>query len=1225
MLSIITAFSLEIDGLNNQVLYGLEEKNRLAVSWIKNYPNNIASLMEIEDATLITGITNKGTSQITHVGPGVAIEFINLSTDIKSTQMLYGDPDKIIDSIENYLNQLNQIAENKTISHINKKGVSAMVKYRFLEYVVDSKKLKSEGSSDLKGMDSNVRTAVITITEDSLNNKLEGIYFELDLDSKEIIKDYMNYDEELSNKVSDDFDSTYGSGGWDRWREDWIKKQGWKINIMGVGNTYNWGTFIGNIFEYTDFITDDDLHGVIIMWHQGGDIRGNYSVPEIWIGDFESFTAIQDIQDIEEEMAYRLGYDGNWTNLEQDIHNWWFETGEESTTIQEDYEDVGQMRLPMESSNKSGKNVVESDEDLFEEVTNEIVEEYTEGSEEFPEGKKTYSWELDMGYVEDYLKNNTDWKENKVKRYLKWLGGKTAGDNNKESSKKIALELWTSPKNYMGEDFFDYYKGPAQSRDSDNSEKSNFETALKMLDEENSPDVIVSHSAHWSGGWVEQILVHKDAIDKVKILEEIMDSLGKYLLLDEDVYRMMESADQVEAYGEWAADEAMDILGITKEDIEANSEIERYLQEAVFATFGYYGELTLSDGKQLKKEFDPYRKELTSVPYKELEDKGQIPLLMESSNKNTLEDWYVIGLISDSGEDRLWNFEDPSGLLQISPPYIQGEKGFIDGMLDLYGEDFGKTLALNIIESNEKEIIGEEKERILKEIDNYYKESTEIDTNYFNNKNKYIVYQLVQMDKRASVDKSSGDISYFSWIKKNYPEKYEYFNSIPVGQKGRYYSESQEFVRQKLDEITGVTINSSGNGYAFCYIDYYGSSRNKCFEKPDALIAYVNKIKNKTSMNKESKTNEDVIEMFLKDSFPKDKMSEWGTDNLKISKRSDGWSLVNYSTPLLYRANGELTVYFNIKKYSVSTSKIQYQIRKLAKQLGIGLEEVDESGIFSKGASKIKAEDKGDKVEDPINYLENEFSIDIGIATLVKEFLDDVKFSVDDVTAIKEDSGGWDGLIGIDIGKNEDYYLFGDENTARNIAIELEKQTLESEGPIMMLGDNWKQWLDGEKLRNDTESDASNMLYEDIKEGAFDDELIDEWDDSNKKSELEIKISEMESQLKDGTLSEDEVDRLNIELESLQEELDNGRDDYLEKIKDDPDSWGEFEKYKEQRLDELMNNIGDYIDEKTLLGYFDLDKAVEDIVDSDGVSSILGSYDGTEHNLKSGGVWFRHN
>jgi len=105
--------------------------------------------------------------------------------------------------------------------------------------------------------------------------------------------------------------------------------------------------------------------------------------------------------------------------------------------------------------------------------------------------------------------------------------------------------------------------------------------------------------------------------------------------------------------------------------------------------------------------------------------------------------------------------------------------------------------------------------------------------------------------------------------------------------------------------------------------------------------------------------NIDVIDMFINDSFPKDKKTTWGTDNLKIHKENNGWSLVNYSTVIAYRPNGSDTIYFNKRKYSVTTSKIQNQIRNSARKGGVRISEMDEKDVYEKmNKEKDNAYDK---------------------------------------------------------------------------------------------------------------------------------------------------------------------------------------------------------------------------------------------------------------------------
>jgi len=92
-------------------------------------------------------------------------------------------------------------------------------------------------------------------------------------------------------------------------------------------------------------------------------------------------------------------------------------------------------------------------------------------------------------------------------------------------------------------------------------------------------------------------------------------------------------------------------------------------------------------------------------------------------------------------------------------------------------------------------------------------------------------------------------------------------------------------------------------------------------------------------------TNEDVIKMFLEDTFPKDKKPVWGTKNLTINKKTTGWSLNNYDTPIVFR-NKAGKVFFNTEKYSTTTTQIQNKIKAIMKNLKIKYKEINEEGIL---------------------------------------------------------------------------------------------------------------------------------------------------------------------------------------------------------------------------------------------------------------------------------------
>jgi hypothetical protein len=105
-------------------------------------------------------------------------------------------------------------------------------------------------------------------------------------DSRAIMENMAEEDAELTKQLQDDFEN-YDGGSWANWIKNWLKERG--CTIVRGGNTYNWDEWNGSVFE---FIVFDDVNGepkMVVMWHLGGDVRGNYSYPEVWNVDFEEF------------------------------------------------------------------------------------------------------------------------------------------------------------------------------------------------------------------------------------------------------------------------------------------------------------------------------------------------------------------------------------------------------------------------------------------------------------------------------------------------------------------------------------------------------------------------------------------------------------------------------------------------------------------------------------------------------------------------------------------------------------------------------------------------------------------------------------------------------------------------------------------------------------------------------------------------------------------------
>jgi hypothetical protein len=131
------------------------------------------------------------------------------------------------------------------------------------------------------------------------------------------------------------------------------------------------------------------------------------------------------------------------------------------------------------------------------------------------------------------------------------------------------LTLWARPSHYIGATWFDYYPLAGQSRDSDELEQSNFRSFKAALDakakelncvdvpnpdsgaeadrDETIPAFTVERSSHWAVGWVETLLVHKDAPQALlEWCDAQLERLDNYPVFDEEDYSEleMESADE---------------------------------------------------------------------------------------------------------------------------------------------------------------------------------------------------------------------------------------------------------------------------------------------------------------------------------------------------------------------------------------------------------------------------------------------------------------------------------------------------------------------------------------------------------------------------------------------------------------------------------------------------------------------------------------------------------
>ncbi len=211
--------------------------------------------------------------------------------------------------------------KEKKESQLNKKASY----YRFLEYLAE-KEPTSKGYYELINLPE-AYNGTMWASEEKLQ-------FAINIDSKKIVDNYLSFDKKMTDKIRKEIGQFEDIGSWADQREAWIESKKWKA--VNSGNTYNndEAYFWGSTFEWTEFDTDKGENGAIILWHMGGDVRGNYEPETIYFGDFQDFFAAQYFGDAEEEIAYLLGYEGNYDQLKKDVGDWL--EGKESTYVEPD-------------------------------------------------------------------------------------------------------------------------------------------------------------------------------------------------------------------------------------------------------------------------------------------------------------------------------------------------------------------------------------------------------------------------------------------------------------------------------------------------------------------------------------------------------------------------------------------------------------------------------------------------------------------------------------------------------------------------------------------------------------------------------------------------------------------------------------------------------------------------------------------------------------------------
>lgn len=183
---------------------------------------------------------------------------------------------------------------------------------------------------------------VTNLTEDMATLELSwahvdiyGPEFSIWLDSRKEIKSHMD----LNKKLTKEFREFYEESGesffdaMDQWVrgprlpaakkgvKEWSPRKDletdvWTKGDHGSDNTYNWSGhkwWLGDNFEYYHFETDEEDEGVIVFWHLGGDPRGNYDDPEVWMGNFSEFLTSQEEHEPDSAETF-LAWNENFEN-----------------------------------------------------------------------------------------------------------------------------------------------------------------------------------------------------------------------------------------------------------------------------------------------------------------------------------------------------------------------------------------------------------------------------------------------------------------------------------------------------------------------------------------------------------------------------------------------------------------------------------------------------------------------------------------------------------------------------------------------------------------------------------------------------------------------------------------------------------------------------------------------------------------------------------------------
>jgi hypothetical protein len=172
----------------------------------------------------------------------------------------------------------------------------------------------------------------------------------------------------------------------------------------------------------------------------------------------------------------------------------------------------------------------------------------------------------------------------------------------------------------------------------------------------------------------------------------------------------------------------------------------------------------------------------------------------------------------------------------------------------------------------------------------------------------------------------------------------------------------------------------------------------------------------------------------------------------------------------------------------------------------------------------------------------------------------------------------------------------------------------------------WENHIDDDAARRYLYDDYEYLVREEPEDYNVPKTLTDEQEKTI--NVFRQKISNLQKKLTDTSLSQDDKDNINRQIE--------GAKNIIEDIEENPEGdydEDEIESAIDSLVDDNVDNILDILkergfDDQALIDFVDIDGAIEYVIRSDGYGQILNGYDGKDDEFKINGTWYhvmRHN